>query len=185
MNVVLRELTEAERAELSRFKLYEKENDYQVLLAMIAVDMMKEKAYSHPLDYSEYREYVIETRHQRKTDGFIIAPIINSWLRKMVEKTGGEYNEKIEKDIWNLTFTYIYIIGQNTKIPGKKPREMFELYKEHDKRLREKNENRIADSPEYMYRYIVSCLEYMGFERRPTTDMGIVDMTHIYYGDLD
>lgn len=51
--MILRELTESEKDELTRFKINTEENGHQVLLAMIAVDLMQDKAYGHPLSYSE------------------------------------------------------------------------------------------------------------------------------------
>ncbi len=182
--MVLRELTEAERAELSRFILHEREgNDYQVLLAMIAVDFMKENAFGHQLSYPEFADY-IEPEAYYNHNSFLLTGLLQKWISGMAEQDGITINEKIEKDILNLVYTLEYApCGRSSGFVGKKHREMRKFYDELDKEMEEKGQY-LAVCPEENYRYIVTCLEYMGFKRVPSTGTEKIDMRGVFYNDL-
>ena len=64
--MTLRELTEREKAELARIKVSGTNVGYQILLGLIAIDLMGDAAYDHPLTEEEFRECVVDTDGYKK-----------------------------------------------------------------------------------------------------------------------
>lgn len=180
--MILRELTDCEKKELNRFQTTG--NGYQVLLGMIAVDLMQEKAYENPIHYMDYADY-IKTDYYHKGDAFILMPLIETWLTKLEINNNNCINEKIKKGIFSLNICYINTIcGISPGIGEKKYREMVRLFQELDQKQFDKTGQRLENCPEECYRYIVTCMEYMGLKREPSVGDKLVDLREIYYSDL-
>jgi len=183
-SLILRELTGKEKEELNRMTITDTENGYQVLLSMIAVDLMKEKAYEHQIKYTDFSDYITNDWGPFGED-FMLVPIVESWLTALVMRKEKVLSEKINKTIKTLTFAFIDIVcTQSCGMAGKLHREMIKFYKEMDEKIFKETGLNLINSPELIYRFIVACLEYVGIERKPSEGTVVIDVTGVYYTDL-
>lgn len=180
----LRELTELETSELEKIIVSETDNGYKILLALIAIDLIDSRIYDSKLKYEDFIECIDDERYH-KGYGFALMHIIEIWLIKIAKSNQEIVDEKRKKSIECLVVCFINTVcGISPGISGKKYRNMVNMYKETDIKIQEKIGKSITDCPEINYRYIVSCLEYMGLYRSPKSLDGTVDMSGIYYSDL-
>jgi len=178
--MTLRELTEKEKAELNRIKVSDTDVGYQVLLGLIAIDLMGDAAYDHPLTEEEFRECVVDTDGYKKTDPWIFPPVVNTWVTKIAGYEGKTLNKKTKEELASLTFALTdTVCGLYVTMYGKKYKEMVEYYKEQDTLFTAESGISIENSPEYAYRFIVACLDYMGYTREASRSEKCVDVSKI------
>ncbi len=182
--MVLRELYETEKLELEKIEFTKEENGYKVLLALVAIDLMGDKVYDSYLKYESFIAYIDNGKYH-EGEGFVLVPILETWLIKMAMNNEIAIDKRMEKNIYVLTICFINTIcGISPGISGKKYRDMIDLYNEIKSDIQLQTGGDIDDYPEINYRYIVSCLEYMGLQRVPKLLNDMVDMRNIYYNDL-
>lgn len=180
----LRELYETEKRELEKIKFTKDENGYKVLLALVAIDLMRDKVYDKNLKYESFIAYIDNGKYH-EGEGFVLVPILETWLIKMAMNNESIIDKRMQKNIEVITVCFINTIcGISPGISGKKYRDMVDLYNEIKSDIKIQTGGYIEDYPEINYRYIVSCLEYMGLQRVPKLLDDMVDMRNIYYNDL-
>lgn len=178
--MVLRELTEFEKVELNSFKLAKTCEGYQVVLAMIAVDLMQDKAYGHSLKPSEFRDCVLDNEYYTKNDPWIFPPLVHTWVTKLAEGNGGKITRQSKNDISSLTFSITDTVCELIiTLSGKKYKEMVEFYNKLNEEVYAEKGKYIESLPEYAYRYVVTCIEYMGYKRVPSKGENVVDVSEI------
>ena len=181
--MILRELTEREKAELARIKVSGEDVGYQVLLGLIAIDLMGDAAYNHPLTEEEFRECVVDTDGYKKTDPWIFPPVVDTWVTKIAGYEGESLNRKTRDELSSLTFALTdTVCGLYITMYGKRYKEMVAYYKEQDALFMDESGMSIENSPEYAYRFIMACLDYMGYKREASQSEKTVDVSGIFYG---
>ena len=179
----LRELTELEERELHNIKVTDDDNGYKILFGMMAIDLMDSKIYETKLKYDDFIDYIDDEQYQGF--GFSLMYLIKTWLIKIAKSNKQDIDNKMIKSIECLVICFINTVcAIGPGISGIKYRNMVNLYEEIENKIRDEEGKYIMDCPEINYRYIVSCLEYMGLQRKPKNLEGSVDMTCIYYSDL-
>lgn len=179
-DMILRELTEKEKAELARIKVSGEVVGYQVLLGLIAIDLMGDAAYDHPLTEEEFRGCVADTDGYKKTDPWIFPPVVDTWVRKTAGCEGQSLSQKKKEELAALTFTLTdTVCGLYVTMYGKKYKEMVKFYKEQEEVFAARSGMWIENSPEDSYRFIVAFLEYMGYTREASQSEKTVDVSEI------
>ena len=180
----LRELTQEEKNEFEKIRVPEYDNSYRLLLAMIAIDLMGCEVVNKRFEYEDFIAYIDDGKYH-EGDGFILQNIIETWIIKLAQKNGISIDKKVEKDIDSLVVCFIYTVcGISPGISNKKFKEMVMLYNHMDEKLQKEKNEYLCDNPEENYRFIVTCLEYMGFKRIPSDFDGIIDARGIGCNDI-
>lgn len=110
---------------------------------------------------------------------------MHTWLDKLVMDNNADVNEKVKKYVSYLAYNYIdTVCGFSGGMTGKKQMEMHRFYNEINELVYKEKGHELVDLPEETYRYIVTCLEYMGFRREPSMEIQIVDVSGITNNDL-
>ena len=182
--MILRELTQIEANELNRMIITDTGNGYQVLLSMIAIDLMKEKAYERQLKYTDFSDYITNDYGQFGED-FMLIPLLETWLTTLEIEKKGVISEKDKEKIFCLSISLIDIICTiSCGLAGRLHRDIIKFYKEVDEKVFNAMGINLINSPEYCYRFIISCLEHVDLERKPSESKEKVDVTGVYYTDL-
>ena len=172
------ELTEKQKAELSRIKTAGTDVGYQVLLGLIAIDLMQDKAYGHPLSPEDYLLCLPNPKRYTLKEYFFPDDIFH-WVEKM-SGFKGEVTERKRKEWASLTFALLDAFANlESFMTGKKYKELIVFFKEQDDLLYSTQGYCIEHSPEYAYRFIMACIEYMGYSREPNEDTEIVDVSEM------
>lgn len=187
--MTLRELTPEEKSELSRMKLSQDEGTFQVLLGMIAFDMLGKEAVGRVLTRQDLtntikQEYMQKIQFPyREGWGPVLPPIVLAWISKVF---CGQYADaKVQKDVVCLCFGLIdAVCGISNGMTGKKQMDMWKFFEEINTRFLEEKGTELWWMPEETYRYIVTCIEYAGFKRQPDGSELTVDVSHITCNDI-
>ena len=189
--MTLRELTPEEKAELSRMKLSKEEGSFQVLLGMIAFDMLGEKAEGRVLTRQDLTN-TIKQEYMQKVQfpyhegwGPVLPPIVLAWISKVFFGQYAEVRTKERNDAICLCFALIdAVCGISGGMTGKKQMDMWKFFEEINARFLDEDGTELWWMPEETCRYIVTCIEYAGFKRQPDTSELTVDVSHITYNDI-
>ncbi len=189
--MILRELTPEEKSELSRMKLSQEEGSFQVLLGMIAFDMLGEEATGRVLIRQDLTN-TIKQEYMQKIQfpyhegwGPVLPPIVLAWISKVLCGQYAEVDVKVQKDVTSLCFGLIdAVCGISNGMTGKKQMDMWKFFEEINARFLKENGTELWWMPEETYRYIVACIEYAGFKRRPDVSELTVDVSHITCNDI-
>ncbi len=117
----LPELTEKQKLELRRIKVAGTDVGYQVLLGLIAIDLMHEKAYGHPLSPEDYL-LCLPNYKRHSLEEYFFPDDISLWVEKL-SGYKGEATEQKRKEWASLTlalrdsFSYSdsFMTGKNYK----------------------------------------------------------------------
>lgn len=180
----LRELTEKEKKELEKIKVTCQENGYKILIAIVAIDLMGDSVYGKTLQYKELIRYIDNGKYHNG-EGFVLVHILETWILKMARKNNIVIDKNMDKTIMSLVVCFIYTIcGISPGISGKKYTDMVKLYNKIKDMVQREKGDYIENCPEENYRYIVTCLEYMGLKREPREIERVIDASEIVYDDL-
>lgn len=193
--MILRELSEDERAEFQRIKTSSKNEGYQILMGLVAIDLLDESDMKNKIDINilgekitdEYITYNVLNR------GLPLLPeLLTTWIKSkfsykglgaainMIAKPKG-----LEISIYSLVCALSDAICQiSYGMIGKKQRDMWNFFREINEKLLNDTGYELSESPEEIYRYIMTCLEFIGFERKPSKSNVIVDVSCISYNDI-
>lgn len=181
----LRDLTEKEEAELKKIRINEGDNSYQILMGMIAIDLLNSRTQGGPVQFNDLIQciskenmdfvYSVENRPA-------LPPIMFTWL-SMLRKYSN--NRISDNDIYSLTFNLIDIVCEiSMGLFGKKQSIMRRFFLDVNNELIEKTGKGLLETPTGVYRYIVSCFDYIGIIRKINEDIKMVDVSLISYKDL-
>ena len=182
--MILRSLTKAEEEELARLKLSKEECGFQILIAMAVIDLAPDLAFNKPITVKD-----LESLLYKIYDGFQGYPIhqflIEIWITKIVEQNCIEDEIKADRIISNLEFGLLdSLFRTSCGIIGKKQKEIYRQFKEINDELYEQRHVEMYELPLESYQFIVTCFDFMGIKRQPSTGNQIIDVSNIMFDDI-
>lgn len=189
--MVLKELGEEEKAEFARMKTSPNQDTWQVLLAMIAIDLMGNKINGIPVTFQQLVDNISkEGLHHIdidfcENDPYPLPNIIFSWIGKMMIIQGIEKNKTKRNDARAITFGLLEAVcEQCAGRGGKKQMNMLKFYEEINTSLKQETGHELYELPVETYRFIITCLEYIGIKRKASIGEGIIDVSQISQNDI-
>jgi hypothetical protein len=189
--MVLRELHEDEKNELARIKILNADYTWQILLGIIAIDILDDKSLERPVIYAQLVDCISDDYlsnldiQYRKGEIPTLPPILFNWLGKMIKEQKIEKNNRVRNNALAVAFGLMdAVCGISCGMTGKKQMDMWKFYEEVNKQLKQETGHEMDELVEETYRYIVTCLEYVGFNRNPSKSETIIDVSKITWNNI-
>lgn len=188
--MILKELREDEKNELARIKT-NNEYRWQILMGMIAVDLLDDKSLERPVTYKQLIDCISDDYLLNLDIEYIkgeistLPPIIFCWLGKMMKDQKIEKNKRVINNAMAVSFGLLdAVCGISYGMTGKKQMDMWKFYEEINEKLKEETGHELYELTEETYRYIITCLEYVGFMRNPSKLETIIDVSNITLNNI-
>ncbi len=186
----LRDLTACEIEAMNHIIYNSEEVDtLQILFGIIALDIYVEK--QGKIEYQYLSDNYTSCKPNYGPAAFW--GIIETWISEsMIYKNIGLVKEiakstkGLESNINSLAAILSYSVCRiNNGISGKKDREIIKFFEKINQDLLHSRGVGMEKSPVETFKFIVSCLEFLGFKRSETIDKSItVDVSNIKYEEL-
>lgn len=189
--MVLRELADKEKAELVRIKTSKTQDSWQILMGMIAIDFLNDKINGKPVmyeqlvdcisnDYLDDMDFIV-----CKDETPTLPNIIICWIARLMNEHSMDKKKKTKNNLIAVTFGLMEAVcGIGGGMTGKKQMDMWKFYEETNERLQQETGHELCELSEETYRYIVTCLEYVGIKREPSIGEMCVDVSFITWNDI-
>jgi hypothetical protein len=189
--MILRDLYENEKAKLARIKISDTRGSWQILMGMISFDLLDAKSLDKPVLYTQLIDSIshdyltILDIQYRKGEKPSLPPIIFCWFGKMMKELKIEKSKVVRNNVLGIAYGLMdAVCGMSGGMTGKKQMDTWKFYKSINEKLKQETGHELSDLSEETYRYIVTCLEHIGFMRIPSTSNAIVDVSNITDNDI-